>query len=215
MTLPLQLQTYHWDNDQLQLYVPDPQAVQAQYQSQKEVNSNTPFPYWAKIWPAAVAMGSFLLQHPEYITGKKVLELAAGLGLPSLIAARYATEVWCSDYIAEAVAVVQQSAHYNHIQNIYGTVLNWHHLPQSLTADVLLLSDINYDPDEFKALYAVLINFLKKGTTIILSTPQRLMAKPFVERLLQWCIHRQEITVQQDEAAIPISLFVLKINAPL
>lgn len=211
ISLPLQLQTVSLGEYCLQLYIPDPQGVKAYYRLQKEKDINAPFPYWAKLWPAALAMGTFLLQHPQYITGKKVLELAAGLSLPSLIAARYAQEVCCSDYIPEAVAIAQKSAHYNGLMNISGTILNWCNLPESLSADILLLSDINYDPEAFDLLYGVLITFLEKSTTIILTTPQRLMAKPFVERLLPWCVHQQEIAVPHEEQTL-ISLLVLKAN---
>ena len=212
ISLPLLLRTFSFDEHSIQLYIPDPQAVKKQYQLQKETDSNTPFPYWAKIWPAALAMATFLVQHPAYIENKKVLELAAGLGLPSLIAARYAREVCCSDYIAEAVAIAKRSAAYNKFTNIYGAVLDWHYLPQSLSADILLLSDINYDPAAFETLYTVLTGFLQKGTTIILSTPQRLMAKSFVERLLPWRIQQQEIAMPYTEQMVVISILVLKVN---
>ena len=62
------------------------------------------FPYWSKVWPSAEALALFILQHPEYIAGKMVVELGAGLGLPSLVAAQMAASVLCTDYEPEAVA---------------------------------------------------------------------------------------------------------------
>src|SRR5690349_17663578 len=97
-------QTYQWETHRLKLCVPDAGYVQRLYRGQKHNNPKTPFPYWTQVWPAALAMAEFIVYHPAYVQNKKVLELAAGLGLPSLVAARWADEVFCSDYLPDAVA---------------------------------------------------------------------------------------------------------------
>ncbi len=213
MPLPLQLQAFQFDHFQLELYVPQPGEVRRVYQQQKAADAATPFPYWTQVWPAALALAEFLWQHPQYVQGKQVLELAAGLGLPSLVAAQYAKKVCCTDYLPEAVAVMQQSVVYNQLTHVHCQVLNWHHLPPQLQTEVLLLSDINYDPQEFEVLYGVLTRFLAQGTTLLLSTPQRLMAKPFIERLLPWCVHQQPATVLHQEQNVAVTLLVLQAKA--
>jgi methyltransferase-like protein 23 len=210
MTVPLQLQHYQWGSHQLELYVPHAGYVQQSYQQQKAAAADTPFPYWTQVWPAAWAMGAFLWQHPHYIQNKNVLELAAGLGLPSLIAARFAHHVCCSDYLPETLSVIQASVDHNQLRNVDCRLLNWYYLPQDLSADVLLLSDINYDHNAFETLYDVLMRFLKKGTTILLSTPQRLMAKPFIDRLMLYCTHQQEIAVPHLHQTVMTTLLVLQ-----
>ena len=72
--------------------------------------------------------------------------LAAGLGLPSLLAARYAYEVHASDHIPEAVELMKRSADLNGILNMKCSLLDWNCLPENIRTDILLLSDINYDP---------------------------------------------------------------------
>lgn len=194
----------------MSLFVPDPAEVQHVYFDLKTGDNNTPFPYWAKLWSASLAMASFLQQHIQYVQGKNVLELAAGLGLPSLLAAQYAASVCCSDYAPEAVAVAMQSATHHGLTNMQCRVLNWHHLPDDIEADVLLLSDVNYDPSEFEVLYRVLRRFIGNGTTVLLATPQRLMAKPFIERLLPWCVQQHELTVYEDGQDTMVSVLVLE-----
>jgi methyltransferase-like protein 23 len=210
MNLPLQLQTYQCSEQRLQLYVPQHGAVQREYKKQKEIDPATPFPYWTQVWPAAIALANFLADHSQYIKNKKVLELAAGLGLPSMVAAHYAQAVCCTDYLEEAVAVVKKSVTINGLQNVTCRVINWHHLPKTLSADVLLLSDINYNPDEFNVLLNVLQYFLNKGTTLLLSTPQRLVAKSFIEQLTPWCRHQQQVPVLHYDETINVSILVLK-----
>jgi predicted nicotinamide N-methyase len=43
-------------------------------------------PYWAHLWPSAVALAEELA--PRSLRGARTLELGCGLGLPSVVAAR-------------------------------------------------------------------------------------------------------------------------------
>ncbi|RFM30128.1 class I SAM-dependent methyltransferase [Deminuibacter soli] len=194
------------------LYIPDATRVQETFAQQKAADAAAPLPYWAKLWPAALAMGSFITEHPEYVQGKHVLELAAGLGLPSLVAAPLAGRVVCSDYLPEAVDTLALSVQRNQFSNVDCQLLNWHYLPENLTADTLIMSDINYDTAEFEQLYIVLEKFIQAGTTILLSTPQRLMGKPFIERISQWVTVCAETAVTHQSATTFISVFALKMK---
>ena len=51
----------------LRLVIPDPDKVKATYEMLLVDNSETKFPFWAKCWPASLAMFSFLQDHPHYI----------------------------------------------------------------------------------------------------------------------------------------------------
>ncbi len=157
MTFILYLKTFLIHEQHFSLFVPDETAVKESYEKE-----SISFPYWCQVWPAAIAMSDFLLRHPEYIQHKTVLELAAGLGLPSIVSAQEASTVICSDYLPEAVAVIQRSAKHNHLQNLRTRLLDWHCLPDDLTADVLLLSDVNYEPSLFEVQQAAIKNSCNK-----------------------------------------------------
>ena len=165
-----------------------------------------PFPFWAKVWPSAIALSTFLVTEQHYVANKKVLELASGLGLPSLVAAQFATTVTCSDYLIEPLQFVEQSISINNLFNIDCKIINWNNLPTNINTDVLLLSDINYNPSTFDSLFNMLEQFLKNGSTIILSTPQRIMAKEFIEAILPHCVEQKEVEID----AVIISILVLK-----
>ena len=169
-----------------------------------------PFPYWAKLWPSAIALSQFIADQPHLVAGKKVLELAAGLGLPGIIAAHLAKEVMISDYLQDAVTMMESSVALNGLSNVQARLIDWNAIPPDLYADVLLLSDINYEPAAFEVLYDVLSGFLAKGTILLLATPQRLMAKPFIERLLPYCIAQHEQLIHLNDESSFISIFVLK-----
>lgn len=210
MSVSLQIQQIERPGFSIEMYVPNAKDVQDEYFRQKEVQADMPFPHWTRLWPSALAMADFIVQHPELVQNKDVLELAAGLGLPGLLAARYAQSVCCSDYLDASVVTMLKSAQHLQLTNASCQLLDWNHLPDDLHADVLLMSDINYDPGQFEQLYEVLQRFLGRGTVILLSTPQRLMAKPFIERLLPFCKQQSEIQVEHQQQITPITLLLLQ-----
>lgn len=204
MNFSLQLQTVVLPNCCITFFVPDAGAVKRKY-AEGEIS----FPYWSQVWPAALALAQFLLQYQQYTKAKKVAELGAGLGLTSLVAAHNAQHVLCTDIMPEAVETVKQSAVHLGLQNVTVEVLDWS-LPHHLNTDVLLLSDINYQPAAFHLLQGVIAHFLQKGTIVILSTPQRLMAKDFIAPLLADCIQQEEISILHEEKKLVITVVVLE-----
>ena len=208
--IPFHLETHQFGASTIQLQIPDDGYIQQKYKTEKLNDKATPFPYWARIWPSSIALCEFIAGNPVYIQNKNVLELAAGLGLPSLLSAPFAANVIASDYLPEAVGFIRQSAAVNNFQNIECRLIDWNAIDESITADVLLLSDINYAPAAFEQLFKVVYSFIMKGSTILLSTPQRLSAKSFLEKLLHWRINEKEMVIQCNNEAIYTTVWVLK-----
>ena len=206
MNIPFSIQTFHFAGRSVQAYIPTIKWVQQQFEKKEAAAA----PYWAQVWPAAKALCEVIAAEPELVNDKTVLELAAGLGLPSLLAAPFAKNIIASDHIEEAIYVMKQSAVHNKLINMQCRVLDWNKLDKKLHADVLLLSDINYDPKDFEQLYKVLTAFLQQGTSILLSTPQRLMAKQFMEWLLPFKKKEYIIEVKHNSEIIIVSVWILK-----
>ena len=110
MSIPFYIDSYTFGRTGIKLCVPDANYIQQQYNQNKLKGADAEFPYWAKLWPASIALCEFIAANPNYIKNKTILELAAGLGLPSLLSAFYATGVTASDYLPEAVEFIKQSA---------------------------------------------------------------------------------------------------------
>lgn len=197
-------ETFRFGEQLVVLALPDIQALQRQWEHDLQPAGG--FPYWAKVWPAALGLCRFIIQHPDYIKNKQVLELAAGLGLPSLIAAHHAAGVVCSDYAEDALFYINQSVLLNQLSNVSVKGIDWNKLPPDLSADTVLLSDINYDPAVFPELERLFKKLLGQGGAIILSTPQRLMAKPFIMAMMPFCIDQVTLPVAEQE----ISVFVYR-----
>jgi len=194
----------------VQLYVPNPIEVKAIYETNLKTNNQTPFPFWSQIWASAIAITKFIDLNPIYIENKKVLELGAGLGLPSLFAAQKAAYVCCTDTTPQAIHTVQQSIKHNKLVNIGSNILDWNNLvdiPQG--TQVVLMSDVNYNQYDFEPLLKLIKLLLSQHITIILSTPQRLQSKKFIAQLLGWCTHQEEIQIESETALTVIHILVL------
>lgn len=178
--LPYQFKTYQLGATNIQLAIPEEDALKEAWETRR-LNA---FPFWGKCWPAAEALATFILQHQHLLHQRSVLEIGAGLGLPSLVAATIAQQVTCTDHVAEPLAYASIAAKENGISNMQYALLDWNELPPTIEQDVILLSDINYQPADFQPLQQALQQFLQAGKIIFLSTPQRLMAKDFMTPLL-------------------------------
>ncbi|HUZ98231.1 MAG TPA: 50S ribosomal protein L11 methyltransferase [Gaiellaceae bacterium] len=70
-------------------------------------------PYWAELWPSGVALACVVAELD--LGGKRVLELGAGLGLPSLAAALRGADVLATDWADDAVTLLRENAKRNGI----------------------------------------------------------------------------------------------------
>ena len=170
-------------HDGLMLYVPTPEMVKPTYEHLLSLDANTAFPFWAKIWPSSKAMSAFLALEPNWIIGKKVLEIGAGVGLPSFSIAHVAREVIVTDHAPEAVALINKNINYLCVGNMTALCLDWNDFTGDVSAETVLLSDVNYAPEAFGPLLRLIETLLEKGAVIIIATPERIMAASFVQAL--------------------------------
>jgi predicted nicotinamide N-methyase len=169
--------------DGLSIYIPDSESLKKHYEDLRAIDSNTPFPFWGKIWPAAKALSIFLSDNPEFIQAKKVLEIGAGIGLPSFLIANKVNKVMISDHSIDAVDLIQKNIYHLKLKNATAFYLDWNNFSNNIEADTILFSDINYDPTQMDQLVVMINHFLKANSTIIISTPERITATPFAKAI--------------------------------
>ena len=195
------------------IYVPVYDAVKAIYTDLLAMDPASPFPYWAKVWPSAIALVKVLQKHPSLIRDKTVLELGAGIGLPSLLMANEAKTIQVSDYDSEAAELLRKNIGHLQLQNVQALQLDWNDLPENINPEVIILSDVNYDPTQFESLTKLIQKFIHQGCTIILSTPQRIIANPFVLALSEFIIADYLEMVNENGVRKEISILVLSKNS--
>ena len=204
---PLQLVTLH---NELSLYVPDPALIQSTYQKLVAANPNTIFPYWAKVWASADALVEFLREEPAWIQNKIVLEIGAGIGIPSLSIAAQTDKIVISDYAPDAVALLQKNIEHLKLNNASATCIDWNHISEDVIADTILLSDTNYEPAVHENLTLLVEKFINKGSTILLATPNRLASNPFIERISKYIYRSKQYRLTENSVSKEIIVMVLK-----
>lgn len=206
MPYPIQLNPI---NAHLSIYIPDYEQVRFIYEAKLIENSKEPFPFWTKLWPSSTALIQFIKANTYWIKDKTVLEIGAGIGLPSFMFASIAKSILVSDYMPEAVALMEKNIKHLHLNNVQAIVLDWNNVPNSIQPEVVLLSDVNYDPTQFENLLRLIKRFIMDDAVVVMATPQRIMASPFVNALQEHVQHTQVELVIENEKQIEISILVL------
>jgi predicted nicotinamide N-methyase len=137
-------------------------------------------PYWAELWPSGVALAEHVAGLE--LTGRRVLELGCGLGLPSLAAAAGGALVLATDWADVAVALLRRNAGRN------GLVLRAEHVrwdePEPLLREapweLVLGADLLYEARNAEQLAELLPRL---GGEVLLAEPGRPHARGFLERM--------------------------------
>jgi predicted nicotinamide N-methyase len=134
-------------------------------------------PYWAELWPSGVALARVV--EGLSVEGKRVVELGAGLGLPSLTAALLGADVLATDWADDAVALLRANAERNHVRLRVERV-RWDE-PDGLVAeapfDIVLGADLLYEERNAAQLLELLPRL---GGDVVLADPGRPFATGFL-----------------------------------
>ncbi len=135
-------------------------------------------PYWAELWPAAVALANYLAQRCP-LSGRHVLELGCGLGLVGIVAALRGARVLSTDYEDAALAFARYNARRNGCAQARFRFMDWRTPALRRRYDYILASDVIYEARNFDPLVLVLRRYLARGGTALFSEPGRVNAVPF------------------------------------
>lgn len=94
-------------------------------------------PYWAFAWAGGQALAGWILDHPQAVAGRRVLDFGCGSGLVAVAAALAgAREVWVADLDVNALLAAEENAALNAVtvRRVEG---NWPDVDLLLAADVL------------------------------------------------------------------------------
>jgi len=140
-------------------------------------------PYWADLWPSAIASSRFLVENNIIAEKMAVLEIGCGLGLPGVVAGRLGAEVTFTDYLSEPLEFAKKNWDMNNDRHASFQIIDWRNIPPGINADIILASDVAYENRSF----GFLINFIKRmtseGKIVLLSEPGRMLAASFIKEL--------------------------------
>ena len=138
-------------------------------------------PYWAELWPSAVALARVIGRRP--LTGRRVIELGCGLGLPAIAAAVAGGRVLATDWAPASVAMAARNAERNHVA-IETAHFRWDAAPEPLGPPwpLVLASDVLYESRNIPLLLELLPRLTAGSGEVWLADPGRAVAEQFLER---------------------------------
>ncbi|HBT69068.1 MAG TPA: nicotinamide N-methylase [Agrobacterium sp.] len=130
-----------------------------------------PPPFWAFAWAGGQGLARYVLDHPESVSGKRVVDFASGSGLVAIAAAKAgAAAVIAADIDPWTEAAIRLNAALNGVdvdftgRNLVGTPVE---------ADVLLAGDVFYDRAFADLLVPWFLELTAKGVSVLVGDPGR------------------------------------------
>jgi predicted nicotinamide N-methyase len=137
-------------------------------------------PYWAELWPSALALARVVARRP--LTGRRTIELGCGLGLPAIAAALAGARVLATDWATDAVAIAARNAERNGV-TLETRAFRWDAAPEALGPPwpLVLASDVLYEPRNVAPLLALLPRLTAAAGEVWLADPGRAPCAGFLE----------------------------------
>jgi predicted nicotinamide N-methyase len=132
-----------------------------------------PLPFWAFAWPGSQALARFLIDHPELVDGRRVLDFGGGSGLGAIGAMRAgARSALSSDLDPFCESAVAMNAELNGVPvsatsaDLLGVEL--------ADVDLVLAGDIYYERETALAASRWFAALARRGVTVLVGDPGRL-----------------------------------------
>uniref|UniRef100_A0A3B4Y0K7 Methyltransferase 23, arginine n=2 Tax=Seriola lalandi dorsalis TaxID=1841481 RepID=A0A3B4Y0K7_SERLL len=161
--------------------------------------------YGMYVWPCAVVLAQYLWTQREALKDKTVLELGAGVSLPGVVAARCGAKVILSDSARTPLCLenCRRSCAANGLHDVEVLGLTWGEVSPDLVLlpelDVILGSDVFYEPQDFEDVLVTVAFLLRKNPTArFWTTYQERSADWSIEALLhRWSLTCVDIQLEE------------------
>jgi predicted nicotinamide N-methyase len=128
-------------------------------------------PYWAELWPSGLALARAL---PASLAGVRAVELGAGLGVPSLVAAARGAAVTAVDWAGDAIDLLRENAARNRLA-LAVELADWRRFEGRY--DLALAADVLYEERNVAPLLELLP---RVAPEVLLAEPGRPPAVAFL-----------------------------------
>jgi predicted nicotinamide N-methyase len=155
-------------------------------------------PFWAFAWAGGQGLARHVLDHPQTVQGKSVLDFATGSGLVAIAAALAGAksvlaadiDPFCGDAVALNAALNKADLQFT-AEDLTGV---------SIDADVLLAGDVFYDREMAAKLTPWFLSLSQRGVTVLIGDPGRAyLPRQFLKQL---STHQIQVTRILEDADV-------------
>jgi predicted nicotinamide N-methyase len=137
-----------------------------------EDGSEPPAPYWAFPWAGGMALARHILDHPETVAGRRVLDLGSGSGLVAIAAAKAgAAAITAAEIDAYAIASIGLNAAVNQVDIAIITDDLTAGVPPAV--DLVTVGDLFYERALAERVTIFLDRCLAAGIDVLIGDPRR------------------------------------------
>lgn len=130
-----------------------------------------PPPFWAFAWAGGQALARYVLDHPESVRGRRVLDFASGSGVSAIAAMKVgASTVVASEIDAFAIAAIALNARANDVRvacvegDVVGRDDGW---------DTVIAGDVCYERAMAERVFDWLTQLAGRGALVLMGDPGR------------------------------------------
>ena len=159
-----------------------------------------PPPFWAFAWAGGQALARYVLDHPETVRRRHVIDFAAGSGIVGIAAMKAgAASCLCADVDVFCEAAVSLNAEANGVELTFtaNDLLNG---PAPAGIDRILASDISYERPLAERVRAWLTEAHASGKTVLIGDPRRTYFS--TDGLRQLAEYQVETTRELEDIAV-------------
>ncbi|MDO8421904.1 MAG: methyltransferase [Parvibaculum sp.] len=147
-----------------------------------------PPPFWAFAWAGGQALSRYILDHPDVVRGKRVLDFGSGSGLIAIAAMKAgAASVLAADIDTFAVASIRLNAEVNDVS----VVVTADNLVGSANPgwDIILIGDMCYERPLAESIEIWVRGLVAGGATALIGDPGRTyLPKTGLEKLISYAV---------------------------
>ncbi|HEX6709953.1 MAG TPA: methyltransferase [Rubrobacter sp.] len=169
-------------------------------------------PYWAELWPSALALARHLSSLD--LAGTRALELGCGVGVPTITALARGAEVLATDHYEAALDFTVHNARTNLGLEPDTSILDWREpeIRGMGTFDLVLAADVLYERKNAAALADLVPRLLASGGEAIFADPRRDEAPVFLKAIERSGFEDtiEDVTVDQATSKVKVLLHRLR-----
>jgi predicted nicotinamide N-methyase len=140
------------------------------------------FPLWAKIWPASWVLAGYLAEMPV-ASAKKIIEIGAGTGLVSIVAASFGHDITLTESNPDALQFARANALVNGCPQLPIRQLDWNRPQLKGRVDYIVASEVTYKKDDLPPLLSLFKHCLSPDGEVLLAGEMRRVSKDFYQQL--------------------------------
>jgi Rrf2 family protein len=179
---------------------------------EQEFDRDERLPYWAELWPSALALARHLSARD--LAGIRAIELGCGVGLPTIVALARGATVLATDHYEAALDYTAHNAATNLGREPDTALLDWRTPDiQGLgTFDLVLAADVLYERKNATALAELVPKLLTPGGEALFADPRRDEAPVYLDAMETngFADAVEEVAVEQGTRKVKVLLHHLR-----